>query len=48
MEAGAPDATTRAYQKVKELLKSYEAPEIDPAVDEALIAFMEQRKAELS
>jgi trimethylamine--corrinoid protein Co-methyltransferase len=48
MEAGAPDATTRAYQKVKELLKSYEAPEIDPAVDEALTAFMEQRKAELS
>ena len=48
MEAGAPDATTRAYAKVQELLNTYEVPELDPAVDEALTAFMEQRKADLS
>jgi trimethylamine--corrinoid protein Co-methyltransferase len=29
------------------MLESYEAPAIDPAIDEALIAFIEQKKASM-
>ena len=37
----------RAHHGYKALLKSYEAPPLDPAVDEALQAFMTKRKAEI-
>ncbi len=43
-EDGALDCAQRTNIKVKQMLNDYEAPPIDPAVDEALIAFMEQRK----
>jgi trimethylamine--corrinoid protein Co-methyltransferase len=46
-EAGSQDATTRANAKVKELLASYEEPELDPAVQEGLEEYITQRKAEL-
>ena len=39
------DAAKRANVKMKSLLESYEAPAIDPSVDEALLAYMEQRKS---
>jgi trimethylamine--corrinoid protein Co-methyltransferase len=44
---GAKDAYQRANQKYKELLASYEAPELDPGVEEALRHFMGRRQAEL-
>ncbi len=44
-EEGALDCAQRASVKVKQMLNDYEAPPLDPAIDEALIAFMTQRKA---
>ena len=46
-ESGSPDAARRANTRWKKLLQEYEAPPLDPAIDEALVAFMEQRKAVL-
>lgn len=46
-EEGAEDAYTRAHKKVKQLLRDYEAPPLDEAIDEELQAFMEQRSREL-
>ncbi|MCH8551786.1 MAG: trimethylamine methyltransferase family protein [Natronospirillum sp.] len=43
---GALEATQRANARWKKLLSEYEAPELDPAVDEALVAWMDKRKAE--
>jgi trimethylamine--corrinoid protein Co-methyltransferase len=37
-----------AGKKVKELLAEYQAPEIDPGVEEALQDFVTQRKAEIN
>ncbi len=47
-EAGALNATQRANAIWKELLRAYTPPAIDPAVDEALRAFMARRKRELA
>ena len=44
---GSLDAATRANAVVKSMLAEYEAPPIDPAVDEALVDFMARRKSEL-
>lgn len=46
-EEGAEDAYARAHKKVKQLLRDYEAPPLDEAIDEELQAFMEQRSREL-
>lgn len=46
-QEGGEDAYERAHEKVKQLLKEYEAPPLDEATDEALLDFMERRKAEL-
>lgn len=43
---GSLDAAQRADVRCKSMLSAYEAPAIDPAIDEALLAFMERRKAE--
>jgi trimethylamine--corrinoid protein Co-methyltransferase len=45
--AGALDSEARAAQKVQKLLYEYEAPPLDPAIDEELQAFMAKRKREL-
>ena len=45
---GSQDATQRANTLYKKMLREYEAPELDPAIDEALIAFMERRKGEFA
>lgn len=45
--AGALDSEARAAQKVQKLLYEYEAPPLDPAIDEELQAFMARRKREL-
>ncbi len=41
---GAPDTVMHANTRVKKLLNEYQAPEIDPGVDEALQAFIAERK----
>ncbi|MEQ9602998.1 MAG: trimethylamine methyltransferase family protein [Thalassobaculaceae bacterium] len=43
---GGNDAYRRAAGLVKKTLAEYEAPALDPAVDEALVDFMARRKAE--
>ena len=42
---GEQDANTRASALVKRMLGDFEAPPLDPAVDEALLAYMRERKA---
>jgi trimethylamine--corrinoid protein Co-methyltransferase len=44
---GAKDAYQRANEKYKELLASYDAPELDPAIEEALQEFKTKREAVL-
>jgi trimethylamine---corrinoid protein Co-methyltransferase len=44
-EEGAKDAATRANATWKRMLAEYEAPPIDPGVDEALMEFIIRRKA---
>ena len=46
-ERGSMDAQMRANERWKQLLESYEAPPIDPAVNEALEDFVARRKREL-
>ena len=45
LEDGASDTSARATQKYKKLLANYQLPPLDPAIDEALLAFIEQRKS---
>lgn len=44
-EEGELDCAQRANKQMKQKLADYELPPMDPAIDEALVAFMEQRKA---
>ena len=44
-QEGGRDTVQLANAKWKKMLAEYEAPEIDPAIDEALLAFIAQRKA---
>ncbi len=44
---GGKDAAQRANALWKQMLSQYEAPPMDPAVDEALVAFMQKRKSEM-
>jgi trimethylamine--corrinoid protein Co-methyltransferase len=46
-EAGSVDATHRANRIWKQLLDQYEAPALDPAIDEALVDFVVRRRAAL-
>lgn len=43
-EEGEQDSIRRANNKLKELQATYEAPDIDPGVDEALLEFVARRK----
>ncbi len=43
-DSGSKDSITRANAKWKEMLRTYEAPPIDPAIDENLQAFMAKKK----
>jgi len=45
-EDGSVDATQRANRIWKQILKDYEPPPLDPAIDEELQAFVDRRKAE--
>ena len=42
---GAQDATMRANKLCRQMLNDYVAPPLDPAIDQALIEFMDKRKA---
>jgi trimethylamine--corrinoid protein Co-methyltransferase len=44
---GSKDAVARANAQWKKMLADYEAPPLDPAIDEALLAFMAKRKETL-
>ncbi|MGH6720138.1 MAG: trimethylamine methyltransferase family protein [Alphaproteobacteria bacterium] len=44
---GEQDANTRAVATAARMLEAYQAPPLDPGVDEALQAFITKRKAEL-
>ena len=46
-ERGSTDMRERAHVRWKAMLKRYEAPPIDVAVEEALKAFVARRKEEL-
>lgn len=46
-DEGGLTATQKANGRYKTLLRQYEAPHLDPAIDEALQAFMAQRKGEI-
>jgi trimethylamine--corrinoid protein Co-methyltransferase len=48
LEAGSINAEQRANQIWKQLLKEYQQPPVDPAIDEALRDYMERRKREIS
>ena len=47
-EEGSLDAAQRANKMWKETLATYEAPPLDPAIDEALLAFISKRKSEFA
>jgi trimethylamine--corrinoid protein Co-methyltransferase len=47
LEEGAQDAETRAHAKYKQLLESYQGPELDPDIDAALLDYMARRKREI-
>ena len=46
-ESGSIDSPTRANTIWKQLLQEYEQPALDPAIDEALVDFVDRRKIEL-
>lgn len=47
VESGSLDAAQRAHLKWKALLKTYQQPPLDPAIDEALRDYVTRRKREL-
>ena len=46
-EDGSPDAFTAANRKMRQMLNDYQAPALDPAIDEALKDFIARKKAAL-
>ena len=47
-DKGSKTATERANGIWKQLLKEYEKPPIDPAVEEELAAYVDKRKEEIA
>ncbi len=46
-ESGSMDVGVRANQIWKQLLREYEQPPLDPAIDEALLEYVAKRKADI-
>ena len=46
-DGGGKDMRQRAYERWNDMLNNYEKPPIDPAIEEALAAFVAKRKEEL-
>jgi len=47
-EAGSKDAAVRANTIWKQLLNDYQQPMLDPAIDDALVDYVERRKQEIT
>jgi trimethylamine--corrinoid protein Co-methyltransferase len=47
VEEGSESTYTRANREYKKILKAYESPDLDPALDEQLQAYMAKRKTEI-
>jgi trimethylamine--corrinoid protein Co-methyltransferase len=47
-DAGCPDTRTLANAKARKLLQDYVEPTLDPAIREALEAYITKRKAEVA
>jgi trimethylamine--corrinoid protein Co-methyltransferase len=47
LEEGAKDAETRTHAKYKQLLDSYQGPQLEPDIDAALLDYMARRKSEV-
>jgi len=47
-QEGSMDAAQRANGIWKSMLEDYQPPELDPSIDEALLGFMQRRKAEFA
>ena len=47
-EAGSKDAAIRANRIWKQLLKDYQQPPLDPAINDALVDYVERRKQEIT
>ena len=47
-EAGSIDSTARANTIWKQLLQEYTQPDLDPAIDEALVDYVDRRKLEIA
>ena len=45
VEDGSRDAATIAAEKYKKMLSDYELPPLDPAIDDALLAYIDERKS---
>jgi trimethylamine--corrinoid protein Co-methyltransferase len=45
LQEGSQDAAQRANKVYKRMLNEYEAPALDPAIDEALLEFINKKKA---
>jgi len=46
-EAGSKDMQQRAYERWNRMLAEYQAPPIDPGIDEALLDFIARKKASM-
>ncbi|MEM7562109.1 MAG: trimethylamine methyltransferase family protein [Pseudomonadota bacterium] len=46
-DEGSQDLQQRAHKQWKKMLNEYQAPSMDPAIDEALLEFMARRKSEM-
>jgi trimethylamine--corrinoid protein Co-methyltransferase len=46
-EAGSQDMQQRAWHRWRQMLQDYQAPPIDPAIDEALLDYVARRKASM-
>lgn len=46
-DAGSPDTMKLAHERVKKMLASYQQPALDPAVSEALDAYLVEKKASM-
>jgi trimethylamine--corrinoid protein Co-methyltransferase len=44
VEDGSRDTAMIANEKYKQMLSDYELPPLDPAIDEALLAYIKERK----
>lgn len=44
---GSKDMQQRAYERWNQMLNEYQAPDIDPGIDEALLEFMVRKKASM-